>query len=550
MPTIYPTNWQQLRHLHEHRNEYATLLLLHQQLPADFVVVHGAHWTRLNRHYATTFEVDFCIVAPSGELVVIEQKNGALNESTGVLCKQYRNKQKNVTSQILQAVEGLQNRYNKLHAIDKGLMVDYLLYCPDYTVQDLNSSGLIPERIVDRPKAKQLIPLLKAMVHRPADPDQKKRVVDFLTGYFNLSLDIGSSLRLQESAFTYFADELSYFVQSLQFSPWWLRIQGSAGSGKTQLASTLFSQAAASGKKTLYLCFNRPLADRFRALFPHTGRVETRDSLADQFLRSQGHQPTYLAKDPENFLRIREQAKITPVPANWQFDTVIIDEGQDFETSDLEFFRHFFHDQTQVLWLEDPRQNIYLKIPAEIPATITLTTHRDYRSPFDVLNFTQNLLYLDPPLIPMNPVPGLCPQIYPIQTPEEELQTLINAITQALSLKIKLSEIVILSLSGKKNSLLNTLDKIGQWSLSKFTGEYTPQGTQIWTQGQLVFDTIYRFKGQQAPWIIVIDIHGEWTERLVRSLYCALTRATYSATLLIHTDTIEDQERHPGKPLP
>ncbi len=59
----------------------------------------------------------------------------------------------------------------------------------------------------------------------------------------------------------------------------------------------------------------------------------------------------------------------------------------------------------------------------------------------------------------------------------------------------------------------------------------------------LTLETIYRFKGQQAAWVIVIDIDGDWTERQRRKLYCALTRSTYSATLLVHAATEQARKK-------
>jgi KaiC/GvpD/RAD55 family RecA-like ATPase len=46
--------------------------------------------------------------------------------------------------------------------------------------------------------------------------------------------------------------------------PWRLRVRGTAGSGKTQLALQALQKAHAAGKSALYVCFNRPLADAMK----------------------------------------------------------------------------------------------------------------------------------------------------------------------------------------------------------------------------------------------------------------------------------------------
>ena len=42
----------------------------------------------------------------------------------------------------------------------------------------------------------------------------------------------------------------------------------------------------------------------------------------------------------------------------WRFDTLIIDEAQDFEGEWFEAVRLFLHENAAMLWLEDPNQNV------------------------------------------------------------------------------------------------------------------------------------------------------------------------------------------------
>jgi Nuclease-related domain len=65
--------------------ELRTLEALRSGLPSAYTVFHSVHWA-----YHTAFgEADFIVVNQSGEVVVIEQKSGALDESAGGLIKQY-----------------------------------------------------------------------------------------------------------------------------------------------------------------------------------------------------------------------------------------------------------------------------------------------------------------------------------------------------------------------------------------------------------------------------------------------------------------------------
>ena len=48
------------------------------------------------------------------------------------------------------------------------------------------------------------------------------------------------------------------------------------------------------------------------------------------------------------------------IPLSWQFDSIIVDEGQDFTVDWFEIIKYFLKDKDkgEILWLEDPAQNI------------------------------------------------------------------------------------------------------------------------------------------------------------------------------------------------
>ena len=86
---------------------------------------------------------------------------------------------------------------------------------------------------------------------------------------------------------------LATWARRLDFSPYRLRVVGTAGSGKTQLALAEYAAAIDAGLRPLYVCFNRPLADHIERLVPHGGRVATFHMLGDAFMRARGVTPDY-----------------------------------------------------------------------------------------------------------------------------------------------------------------------------------------------------------------------------------------------------------------
>ena len=80
--------------------ELQTLETLRSGLPSAYTVFHSVHWSRDAAYHTTFGEADFIVVNQSGEVVVIEQKSGALDESADGLIKRYSDGRKKVASQI------------------------------------------------------------------------------------------------------------------------------------------------------------------------------------------------------------------------------------------------------------------------------------------------------------------------------------------------------------------------------------------------------------------------------------------------------------------
>ena len=96
-------------------------------------------------------------------------------------------------------------------------------------------------------------------------------------------------------------------------------------------------------------------------------------------------------------------------------------------------------------------------------------------------------------------------------------------------------QIVIISCRGMANSAFSSVDQVGRLPVRRFTGDYDSNGNQVYTKGTIYFDSIFRFKGQQAAAVILVDIDetlGD-TDLAKRVLYCGMTRATVRLELVV-----------------
>ena len=102
-----------------------------------------------------------------------------------------------------------------------------------------------------------------------------------------------------------------------------------------------------------------------------------------------------------------------------------------------------------------------------------------------------------------------------------------RAITQALSLGFRKQDIAVLSFRGRAGSALTALDQLGPHRLRSFTGKYDLFGNPAYREGDVLLESIYRFKGQSAPCVILTGVDfATFDERSARTLFAGATRAT------------------------
>ena len=71
-------------------------------------------------------------------------------------------------------------------------------------------------------------------------------------------------------------------------SPYRLRINGVAGSGKSHIARQFMARSCDKGHKVMMLCYNRPLAEKLKKNVPGDSYVNTWQGFIAEFLQSRG----------------------------------------------------------------------------------------------------------------------------------------------------------------------------------------------------------------------------------------------------------------------
>ncbi len=525
------------------QREIETLTLLASALPDEYAVFHGVHWTNIERNidkpgdegrnkdgaaFSVYGEIDFIVLSPAGRLLLIEQKSGFLAETEDGLAKRYAglDKPKLVKNQILRSVSALRQRFGNE---GEKLGIDYLLYCPDYQVKKIEAAGIAADRIVDARQREQLPSIIRRIL--PADTadtagPQRERVQRFLNNVLQLVPDPSAMIGQANALVTRLSGGLATWARQLEFSPFRLRVLGTAGSGKTQLALAEFSDALAAGKKPLYVCYNRPLADHVRRLLPSGGQVASFHQLCDSVARATGLQPDY--SDPAMWGALEEHLGSTALDEEWQFDTLIVDEGQDFSERWRDALLRMLRPEGRALWLEDPMQNLYGREPVALPGWVSLRSNANYRSPRQIIEWLTALSPDGSSVDAASPFGGSHVDllIYPDGDTDKLHTQTLQAITRCLGAGFRRQDMALISFRGRDHSQLLNLDALGNHRLKSFSGQYDLLGNPLFREGDLLAESVYRFKGQSAPAVIFTEIDfAELDEKSFRKLFVGMTRA-------------------------
>ncbi|MGH1359028.1 MAG: ATP-binding domain-containing protein [Burkholderiaceae bacterium] len=544
MAKILPGDWKTGENAHWASRVTETLTVLERGLPKEVVVFHGVHWSRTENGLAGIGEVDFVVLSPAGSLLLIEQKSGWLNETEQGLVKRVRGRSITVRVQVDQTIARLRRRLEPLR-LEAEPRISYLLFCPDYAVKSAGSAGLDAEHIVDskaRPRLCQRITELLARLDAGAT-DQRSvaaitpRLHRFFANELELVPDASALVGRANALYTRMSEGLQTWARRFHVEPFRLRVSATAGSGKTQLALAVIEQAVQEGRRVLYVCFNRPLADHIQAAAPAGAQVYSYHQWCQHRIRAAGDKIDFSRDGVFDWLT--ERSIELPILQAEQTDCLIIDEGQDFSAAWRDDLLRLVAPvqtagpqteapvPTQVWWLEDQMQNLYARQPAAPPDWPLLSAMVNYRSPRSVVQYLNDHLMHDKLIQGAGPIQGQEIQFL-AWTDQSSLESQTkHAITLALRAGFRREDIALLTMVGMARSGLLRQRALGPHRFKAFRGKYDLFGNPEYTDGDILIDTVYRFKGQSAPCVILTECDFESLDDLARrKLFVGMTRAS------------------------
>jgi hypothetical protein len=528
MAAISPSFLPPLRMDAGRYRELEVLERLRDYLPPGFDVFHNIALHTIRGGRDCYGEIDVAVLSPVGCLLLIEVKAGPVVLRNGGIFKLYGDGESDVARQGRLQRVAMQNRLQQA-----GLETELLscLVLPDYALGDSQVVSIPRERIIDAADYADMVSTVQGWlgtVHSRVDRDALRRL---LLNQFQVTPDLEAMRDQLQGAVWRLSDGLATWVPRIDAPSGVFRIQATAGSGKTQLALKLLDTAAADGLSVSYVSFNRTLADHVRQLASPKAQVVNYHELCVEHYRRLHGDPDFSAASYQRMTDAYFEASASFTPS---LDLLIIDEAQDFDATWVKSQCHRVKPGGRLYVLEDEAQRLYQQAEFDLGDAVTIRCSDNFRSPRVICDVINALSLVRPPIRSLNPYPGEAPGIRTYISDEDLLAATEAAVTALLARGFALDDIAIVSGRGRDRSALLNRVAIGSWSTRRFMGEYDHNGEPRWSSGDLLVESVYRYKGQSAPAVVVAEFDfAELNEVTRRKLFVALTRAQMAVEMVL-----------------
>lgn len=495
---------------------------LERGLPPAYAIFHGVGWSSGVAADERHGELDVVVVNQAGDLLLMEVKAGSVEFRSDGLFKRYGQHTKDVTAQIRTQYAAMRSR---LHRAGLRVHVHHLLVLTDLSVRS-ETVQWPRERIVDCDEMADLAPRVHEQLGVGAPDDATRgRVVAFLEDRFQVAPDVSAMAgRLQELS-TRLSAGLATWVPRMSVPSGVIRVVGTAGSGKTQLALRLLRDAAARGQRAAYLCFNRTLADHIACVAPVRAAAETFHEYAVGVCRRAGIEVDFAAEGV--FESVAAGCIELLASAEPDLDLLVVDEGQDLQPEWVQALLQRLCPDGRVVLLDDPNQQLYADRAAfDLPDATIVTSHENYRSPRAVVRLVNLLGLCEEPVEACSAYEGDTPDPAVYASDGECVDATVAAVRRCLDRGFRIEDVAVVCMRGRERSPLQKADRLGPWTVRRFTGAYDAGGGALWTGGELQVESVRRFKGQAAPAVVFTECDFDALSPLTRRLlFVGFTRA-------------------------
>jgi hypothetical protein len=326
---------------------------LQAQLGDNYVVFYSRPWLGLTPHgEEIDGECDFVVCHPDHGLLAIEVKGGAVSydpETDRWMSRDRHNFRHHIRNPVQQARTSKHQILKKLQASvhwqRRRIRARHAVILPDSLAPPADLGADMPRRIFcfrehyEKSLAAWIAGRMVGMdepgpAEQPLGADGIKALERILALPFQLRTPLGALLSADDAAIALLTQQQYHALEMIREVPR-AAISGGAGTGKTVLAIEEARRSAEAGQRTLYTCYNRPLADHVGRLVGNYPNLEIGSfhAICQKCAHLAGLRAPAGSSEQKLFDEILPELFVKALELQPQhlFDVIIVDEGQDFQ---------------------------------------------------------------------------------------------------------------------------------------------------------------------------------------------------------------------------
>lgn len=373
MAVMYPTDLENYNCTDTEREMYEAF---RDQLPQRYQVFYSIRWFETNEeNKRVDSECDFLVFDPSFGFLTIEVKGGIgieiengrwyLSEYSDRYVQSRRELKCSPYEQAEKSMRHFYNYFaNEFHQTFNGVY-GFAVAFPRYVVDSALAASAPLELTVDIKDMKTLGKRINELFHYwrnrrntivPFSPDQKTRFIDTINKRIALSAAAGALIRIKEKEFSKI-DFVQDSILDVLYNYHQVRIIGGAGTGKTFIAMKKAVRDAKAGKSVLFLCCSKELSVFVKDIIGNNDLIDfrtyedlIREIIGDKYDLSEQNKSG-------NHICFELVAEMHPK----LYDSIIVDEGQDFDTAMARIVRVLLKDDdcSGLYVFYDINQNVF-----------------------------------------------------------------------------------------------------------------------------------------------------------------------------------------------
>lgn len=503
MAQLFPSNFEVSGLEH---SEAVVVRSFLNNLDQSWVVIPSVNIT----HKGHDREIDVILISQDHGAFLVEVKGGMITVDQGQW-KSYDHKIKNPALQVSAAKYHLISRLSAMKVDLSQIFIQHIVAFPDIISFPEEGAGPECPREIVFTKTELTYPVAQLAKLRADQPAfSKAMLTKFLKALRpdvrEIDVQGGNISGISERIARSTIDQLS-IVFGLDENRR-VHIRGAAGTGKTFIATNWAKRAVQRGERTLVICYNRELGIEI-----NHNMTEFRETLEDPSLltvssfhayanvllgdnapKNADNQPSEWWRNHHAELILANLETITQ-----RFDTIIVDEGQDFHSLWFSVLDNLLADKTnsRLLVMSDEAQAIYAEAPELQPNIATLLLDKNVRNTNKIANLVRRLGGAE---VTTGMTPGQDIDLYPIGGLKERRKAFVKALTKVRDeLAIPPSQTLILV---RHNRYINELmdDSTVDFPLCKWADR---------DEEHYPFGTIHGTKGLERMAVILIDDDAE-----------------------------------------